>query len=321
MMDRRSFVSLTALGGVALVLPGALVGCGGAAGGPDVAAAGGGQASGEQGAPGGQGVAPTAANTGFTVAGKGWQSRRFGDASGNLFDVYGLQNRVDFLTPAITVTSGLNLPIALAVDARERVLVLELGGERVSAFDLAGRALGRFASGVQLRYPLDLATSAAGAGSVAIADTLNHRIVLLDGNGNPTSSLGSQGTGSANLNGPASVAFGPDGSTLYVADQGNGRVQIYSVTGGSSGRVVASLGSRGTAAGELLQPCCLRLDGGGTLYVADAVGGYVSVFDPSGRFVRRFRPTLPDGTAGVPVWISNQPGGSLLVGAVVGAPA
>src|ERR1019366_7261205 len=133
-----------------------------------------------------------------------------------------------------------NLPVSLAVDGSGRVLVLELGGQRVRAFNLDGGSLGVFASGLKLRMPLDLAIAATG--SVAIADTLNHRIALVDGNGNLTSSFGALGTGRGDLNVPASVAFSPDGGTLYVADEGNGRVQVYS----ASGRLQGSLGSYGT---------------------------------------------------------------------------
>jgi sugar lactone lactonase YvrE len=312
-MDRRSFVNLAAFGGAVLVLPNFLGGCGdGSPSDPEGVLTSGGKI------PTGEGTVTPEGAMGGAVVGRGASVRSFTDGNGNLFQAYGSQNRVDFFGPTGAlrgrVTAGLNLPVSLAVDGSGRVLLLELGGQRVRTFDLDGRSLGSFASSLPLRYPRDL-TIANGSGTVAIADTLNHRIALLDGNGHLIRTLGSLGSRSGELNGPSSVAFAPDGSLLYIADLGNARVQVYS----ASGRVLDSLGRYGTAPGQFLQPSSLRLDANGYLYIADAMGGYVTVYDPSHSLVSRFRPTLPNGATGVPLWISTRTDGSVLFGTIAGA--
>jgi DNA-binding beta-propeller fold protein YncE len=296
-MDRRSFVQLAALGSV-FALPQGLAGCGDLT---DV---------------------ETPAGRGAVVA-NGARARRFGGSDGSFFDVYVRDNRVDFFAPTGElrgrVTSGLNAPVSLAVDAPNattgRVLVLELGGARVQAFDRDARWLGTFAPRLDLHSPLDLAI-APDSGNVAIADTLHHRVALLDGAGNLIRTLGSLGSRNGDLNGPASVAFGPDGSRLFVADAGNARVQVYS----QGGRVLGGFGGYGTRPGQFLRPRCVRLDNEGYAYVADALAGHVSVFDPGYGFVHRFRTMLEDGAPGVPTWMSSQPDGSFHFSAVAGAP-
>jgi hypothetical protein len=62
-----------------------------------------------------------------------------------------------------------------------------------------------------------------------------------------------------------------------------------------------------------LQAHNLRFDERGRLHVADPIAACVHVFQGS-RFVERYRPSLANGQPGVPVWLSNQTDGSLLIG-------
>jgi DNA-binding beta-propeller fold protein YncE len=74
----------------------------------------------------------------------------------------------------------------------------------------------------------------------------------------------------------------------------NNTQEVY-VLKGSSGELLRSVGGNGTDPGKLLYPLGLGMDKEGNLYVADRVRQSVSVFSPSGSFVREVVLKLPPG--------------------------
>src|SRR5262249_8381512 len=73
------------------------------------------------------------------------------------------------------------------------------------------------------------------------------------------------------------IAVGPDGK-VYVADSGNGRVQVFT----PQGRFVRQFGSYGSGKGQLLSPGDLEVDGAGNVYVSDGQTQTLSKFSPAG---------------------------------------
>ena len=72
-------------------------------------------------------------------------------------------------------------------------------------------------------------------GRVLVADGLdNHRIIIMDGDGNYLSEVGEFGDGPGQFNGVHAVATGPD-NTIFALDRSGGRVQVFRVTGESAG--------------------------------------------------------------------------------------
>jgi outer membrane protein assembly factor BamB len=86
----------------------------------------------------------------------------------------------------------------------------------------------------------------------------------------------------AGQGGPA-VAVGPDG-LVYVADVGNGRVQVFQ----PDGTFVRKFGSFGDGGGQFIRPYQLNADADGNVYVLDAGSLTLSKFDRNGAFVARF---------------------------------
>jgi sugar lactone lactonase YvrE len=115
---------------------------------------------------------------------------------------------------------------------------------------------------------------------VLVADTGNHRVVILGTNGELKGTIGVQGTPGADdrhLNCPHDVAVDNDGRIL-VADTCNHRVQIFA----ADGTYLSTLGSTGVVGmdgAHMFFPWSLALDADGGLYVSDMGNDRVQYFD------------------------------------------
>ena len=109
------------------------------------------------------------------------------------------------------------------------------------------------------------------------------RVVERGSLGIPLRRFGSYGTGSAELNQPVALAFGPD-ELLYVADRDNSRIQVFD----REGEHVREIGHYGTEQGHLSHPRALSFDGAGRLWVADTLNHRIQVFTRTGAVVASF---------------------------------
>lgn len=127
-----------------------------------------------------------------------------------------------------------------------------------------------------------------GEESVAVADTLNHRIQVVSINGRPLLSMGGYGSVPGRLNSPRGVSVDPDGR-FFVADTGNQRMSVFR----SDGKYQFSFGSFGSRPGEFNEPSAAAVSRG-EVFVADTNGRRVQVFDLAGKYLRSIG---PDGTS------------------------
>ena len=141
-------------------------------------------------------------------------------------------------------------------------------------------------------------TGVRGAAGIAVSPTTGNLFVL-DGrpavsvvapDGRLVDTWDARGTGDGQFDftypegqgGPA-IAVGPDG-LVYVADVGNGRVQVFQ----PDGTFVRKFGSFGAGGGQFVRPYQLNADADGNVYVLDAGSFTLSKFDRDGAFVARF---------------------------------
>lgn len=189
--------------------------------------------------------------------------------------------------------SQLNEPWGLAVDDEfvyiadtwnHRIQKFTLDGELVDSFGASGSPAGNEADGgLGLFFgPRDILL--LDDGNLLVTDTGNHRLQLLDANGEFIRVIGGFGNALGQFNEPVGLAQGPDGS-IYVADTWNGRIQRFSMPDlipASEWRVEAWDGQ------SINNKPYLAVDSGGRVYTTDPEGYRVLVFSASGGYVNRF---------------------------------
>jgi len=115
----------------------------------------------------------------------------------------------------------------------------------------------------------------ANTGSIVQTNTLARNLNAVTVAGQ---SDGASGSGASQLN--TSLGVYVDGSgNIYVADQGNNRVQEWA-PGATSATTVAGNGTAGTGASQLILPEGVYVDGSGNIYVADGSNNRVQEWTP-----------------------------------------
>ena len=142
---------------------------------------------------------------------------------------------------------------------------------------------------IELDGPYDAAPSGLAAGrcgDVFSADTAEDRIVYVDGTCAERTfapAAGGRGSAPGRFRSPRGLLLGDDRQTLYVADSGNGRVQVLRVP---------ALEVRAVWSDAMRRPVDLAADRAGRVYVLDAELAGVLRFSPRGRLDRAYRARL-----------------------------
>lgn len=195
-----------------------------------------------------------------------------------------------------------NQPVGIAVAADGTTYVVDQGNARVQRFDADGAFVGiwggeeggvTFARTDNGLGPTGIAVGADGL--IYVADTWNHRVVVVDPQGKLVREIGApvedaqsrQATDTTDD--PAAVEthpggfFGPRGvavtdDEMFIVDTGNERVQVFSI----DGTFRRLWGGYGTDPDQLIEPVGIAVGPDGLIYVADSGNARVSVFTPAG---------------------------------------
>jgi DNA-binding beta-propeller fold protein YncE len=186
--------------------------------------------------------------------------------------------------PALSSPSG----VAVSDDG-QRVYVADYGSGLLFRADLAARSMSPLGADELRGRPFAVAldesenvyvTESLGAPAVAV---LSRDGVLLK----------RFGSGEA-LERPTGIAIDRNRHLVYVVDSGsqvssNHRVLVYDTSGKYLRRLgPAGLPPRGDGDGQFNFPDHIAVRSDGQVYVADAMNFRIQVFDPAGRFVRKF---------------------------------
>jgi len=208
-------------------------------------------------------------------------------------------------------------PIGLAV-ADDKLFVADFHNGRVQKFTLDGKFLAAFDVGP---YAGGLAVDRAGNIIVShfpgfSAGDLKKggidKLTVHDASGKFVRQWGKSGKGPGEFDFPGGVAIGPKGR-IYVADQTNRRVQVFT----PEGKFLFQWGKFGTKPGEFGGntnprartggPQFLAFDSEGNVYTTEASVGRVQKFTADGKFLLAWgdNSTKPGGFGGRP---KNLPG-------------
>ncbi|MBL8993168.1 MAG: hypothetical protein JNM63_07495 [Spirochaetia bacterium] len=123
-------------------------------------------------------------------------------------------------------------PTSVRMDFNGNMAVVDSANSRVVILNpLTGTVVNQIAGGgssaniLQMNRPMDVATNTKQ--QYFVTDFLNNRVVRFDANCAFLESFGSFGSGAGQFNGPVGIAI-DQYDTIYVADQANGRIQVWS---------------------------------------------------------------------------------------------
>jgi predicted membrane-bound mannosyltransferase/DNA-binding beta-propeller fold protein YncE len=182
-----------------------------------------------------------------------------------------------------------NEPWGIAV-AENFVYVADTWNHRIQKFTLAGEFVALFGhSGLPevgdaagLFYgPRDVLVLPDGR--LLVTDTGNHRIQVLDSEGNFLDQLGPRGRQLGEMNEPVGLAVGPDGF-IYLADTWNARVQRLT----PDVRPFDAWDVRAWRGESINNKPYLAADRNGQIYVTDPEAYRVLIFNSRGDFLGRF---------------------------------
>lgn len=174
-----------------------------------------------------------------------------------------------------TETGQFIYPVAICMDARNRIYVAEYGeNDRVQVFDRTGHylhSIGEFGDDAgQLQRPSGLAIGPEGA--VYVADAVNHRLQVFTPDGTLLRIMGGQGQEPGHFYYPYDLSI--RGEDLYVVEYGGQRVQKLRLTG----EPLAMFGTGGAGDGQFAGPWKLCAVPHG-VYVSDTNNSRVVLID------------------------------------------
>lgn len=174
-------------------------------------------------------------------------------------------------------------PKGLAVDLNGDIYIADSGNNRIQRFTSEGRFIsswGAYGYGEQeLIQPSGIAVDGR---YVYVADTGKNRIVVFQKNGEFVRAFGKYGTLDTDFNQPVGLALNARGH-LIIADSQNDKIKTFT----ANGAYVSAWGVRGDLPGQLLTPFGLAWSQG-KIYVAEAGGHRIQVFDNEGKFLQQF---------------------------------
>lgn len=171
-------------------------------------------------------------------------------------------------------------PWGIASDSKGKVYVTDTSLSQVLVYDFNAKTvvpLGGEEGGPFLG-PVGVAVD--GDENVYVSDTKKNRVFAFSKDGKPLFSLGEEGA----LDWPGGMAVDNRLKRLYVVNTHKSNVAVFDL----SGKHLFSFSGRGNRDGYLNLPTDVDIDSKGNIVVADSMNARVQIFDPDGKFIKKF---------------------------------
>lgn len=174
-------------------------------------------------------------------------------------------------------------PSDLAVGPEGNIYIVDGVNNIIRVVDSSGRwkfAFGERGTGKgQFHHPLGIDISKNG--KVFIADTGNHRVQVFDLKGNFLSMFTVKSGQKERPSDPVDVLSSPIKNYLYISDNDNHKIKVYS----QDGAFQFEWGKLGEGPGEFRYPAMLTLNEYNEVFIVDVLNTRAQKFDPFGNYI------------------------------------
>ena len=183
-------------------------------------------------------------------------------------------------------TPGINQiaePTGVAVsDDGERLYVADFMQLQVFVFDFAHKTFTKIGNNERLARPMGIALDAQE--NLYVVEEESKGISVFNRQGKKTGFITDP-----SISRPTGIAIDRERGKIYLSDTSHTKTGEHSIkVFNLSGKLIGSIGKKGTQPGEFLFPTYLTVDAKGNLYVADTLNSRVQMFDHDGKYLKSF---------------------------------
>ena len=193
-----------------------------------------------------------------------------------------LNPHLDNITPVHAISELIG-PFGVAVTDDEHIIVSERDSHCVTVLDRDGKKIKSFGQGSEnVKFSQPRGVAITSDNFILVTD--NHKIQKISMDGECLKSVGKQGSGPLEFDGPCGITISPTSGHIYITDINNHRIQVLNPDLTFS----HTFGTKGSAKGQFNKPFDVTIDRHGLVYVADTWNHRIQMFTPEGQYLSQF---------------------------------